>query len=61
MVPDPPKDKTRVWKCENRQLDPGMKIMSTILESQARKTGLEKEKYAPRPAQGRKKGLEVEK
>lgn len=42
-------------------LDPGMEIMSTILGSQARKPGLEKEKYASRPAQGRKPGLERKK
>lgn len=35
--------------------------MSTILDSQVRKTGLGKEKYASRPAQGRKPGLEREK
>ena len=38
-----------------------MKIMSTILGSQAQKAGLGKEKYAPRPARGRKPGLEREK
>ena len=42
-------------------LDPGIEIMSTILNSQARKTGLGKEKYASRPAQGRKPGLERKK
>ena len=35
--------------------------MSTILDSQVRKTGLGKEKYASRPAQGRKPGLGKEK
>ena len=35
-----------------------MKIMSIILSSQVRKKGLGKEKYTPRPAQGRKTGLE---
>jgi len=34
-----------------------MEIMSTILDSQARKQGLGREKYASRPAQGRKTGL----
>lgn len=32
--------------------------MSIILSSQVRKKGLGKEKYTPRPAQGRKTGLE---
>ena len=36
MFPDPPKEERRVWECENKQLDPGMKIMSTILNSQTR-------------------------
>ena len=35
--------------------------MSIILGSQVRKTGLGKEKYASRPAQGREPGLEREK
>ena len=35
--------------------------MSTILDSQAWKTGLGKEKYALRPAQGRKPGLGMRK
>ena len=35
--------------------------MSIILGSQAQKPGLGKEKYASRPAQGRKLGLEMEK
>ena len=52
---------SRVWECENKQLDPGIEIMSTILNSQVRKPGLGKEKYASRPAQGRKPGLEMEK
>ena len=59
MRADPPKEEEWVWKCENRQLDPGMEIMLTILSSQARKTGLGKGKYAPRPARGRKTGLEM--
>lgn len=53
MLADPPKVEKRVWKCENKQLDPGMKIMSTILDSQTRKKGLRKEKYAPRPVRFR--------
>ena len=61
MLADPPKEEKWVLRCENRQLDPGMKIMSTILDSQTRKKGLRKEKYAPRPAQGRRMGLEREK
>ena len=61
MRPDPPKEENRVWRCENKQLDPEMKIMSTILDSQARKPGLGREKYASRPARGRKPGLEMEK
>ena len=48
--PDPLKEEKRVWECENKQLDPGIEIMSTILDSQARKPGLGKEKYASRPA-----------
>ena len=59
MLADPPKEEEWVWKCENRQLDPGMEIMLTILNSQTRKKGLEREKYARRPAQGRKTGLEM--
>ena len=58
---DPPKEENRVWECENKQLDSGIEIMSTILNSQVRKTGLGKEKYASRPAQGRKPGLERKK
>lgn len=61
MRPDPPKEENRVWRCENKQLDPEMKIMSTILDSQARTPGLGREKYASRPARGRKPGLEMEK
>ena len=53
-----PRKKTGSRECENKQLDPGMEIMSIILNSQVRKTGLGKEKYAPRPAQGREPGLE---
>lgn len=53
--------KTGSRECENKQLDPEMKIMSTILDSQARKPGLGREKYASRPARGRKPGLEMEK
>ena len=60
-LPDPPKEERRVWECENKQLDPGIEIMSTILNSQVRKPGLGKEKYASRPAQGRKPGLERKK
>ena len=61
MRSDPPKEENRVWECENKQLDSGIEIMSTILNSQVRKTGLGKEKYASRPAQGRKPGLERKK
>ena len=61
MRSDPPKEENRVWECENKQLDSGIEIMSTILNSQVRKTGLGKEKYASRPAQGREPGLEREK
>ena len=61
MLPDPPKVEEWVWREKNKQLDPGMKIMSTILSSQTWKTGLEREKYAPRPVKGRKTGLEREK
>ena len=61
MRPDPAKEERRVWKCENKQLDSGIEIMSTILNSQVRKTGLGKEKYASRPGQGRKPGLERKK
>lgn len=57
MRPDPPKEEKWVWREKNVFLDPGIEIMSTILNSQVRKTGLEKEKYVPRPAQGRKPGL----
>ena len=35
--------------------------MLTILNSQARKTGLGREKYAPRPVKERNTGLEREK
>ena len=61
MLADPPKVEKRVWKCENKQLDPGMKIISTILDSQTQKKGLRKEKYAPRPVKERNTGLEREK
>lgn len=53
MLADPPKVEKRVWREKNKQLDPRMEIMSTILDSQAQKTGLGKEKYAPRPVRFR--------
>ena len=42
-LPDPPKEENRVWRCENKQPDPEIKIMSIILGSQTRKPGLRKE------------------
>ena len=39
MRPDPPKEENRVWRCENKQLDPEMKIMVNYFGQSSPETG----------------------